>query len=117
MSSGQPASPITANYDPISQQVLATFGILQYAETMVAGTPNNFAATYAFENDFPIVYDFTCGGTEVGVPIATPYLGLTFNTSGTSSENLANFILTIDQYEMDFDQYELLLASQTVPGV
>lgn len=111
-----PLSPaITTPYNPTASQVLCTFGSLQYAETAVAGTPNNFATTYSFEQNWPLKYEWASGAAR-GPIVATPYLGLTFNTGGTSTTNSANFVITIDQVELPFKQWQLLNAAQSIVG-
>lgn len=111
----QPVPSMTQAYNPNSSQVVATFGAMQYNETMVAGTPNNFATTYSFYQKWPIKYEWAKNG-ERGLLIATPYLGITFNTSATGTQNMANFKFTIDQVEIDYEEWELLKAAQGAIG-
>jgi len=81
----------------------------------VYGTPTIAYTTYSFEQNWPLKYEWA-RGADRGPIVATPYLGLTFNTSSTSSANMGNFKLTIDQVEIPYDEWELLNQAQSRVG-
>lgn len=65
------------------------------------------------DTNWPLIYKWAAGADR-GPLVATPYLGFNCNSDATGQQNIFNLNLWIDQVEVPYVTYQLLLQNQSL---